>query len=345
MADQQFEYFGGVEGGATQSKMVLIRSDGKVLAWSESGCTNQYLIGLDECVKRINQMVADAKSTAGVAADLPLTGLGLSLSGGDEKKAQKEIIDAIKAQYPNLAKTIFIGSDTHGSLATALPLGGVVLISGTGSNCQLINPDDSAFRCGGWGHLIGDEGSGYWIAQRALKIYFDHEDNLIPSAHDVTFVKKAMQEYFGIEERAGLLPFLYSKFEKSKIAGFCKILADAAIKQGEPLCCAVFSDAGKVLAEHILAVAPKMDKKLLSQDGGLHVVCVGSVFKSWQVLRPGFEAAMKARGPSVGISNITLLTLQTSAAIGATALGARAANVKLPLDYAANVQTFYNGKF
>nr|KAG5698047.1 hypothetical protein BaRGS_016695 [Batillaria attramentaria] len=230
MADQQFEYFGGVEGGATQSKMVLIRSDGK-------------LIGLDECVKRINQMVADAKSTAGVAADLPLTGLGLSLSGGDEKKAQKEIIDAIKAQYPNLAKTIFIGSDTHGSLATALPLGGVVLISGTGSNCQLINPDDSAFRCGGWGHLIGDEGSGYWIAQRALKIYFDHEDNLIPSAHDVTFVKKAMQEYFGIEERAGLLPFLYSKFEKSKIAGFCKILAD-----------------GKVLAEHILAVAPKMDK-------------------------------------------------------------------------------------
>ena len=41
--------------------------------------------------------------------------------------------------------------------------------------------------------------AGYWIAQRALKTYFDHEDNLIPSLHDVSFVQKAMNTYFQVE--------------------------------------------------------------------------------------------------------------------------------------------------
>lgn len=340
-----YTYFGGVEGGATNSKFVLFRSDGKVLAWSECGSTNQWLIGVEECTKRIFQMATEAKAKAGLLQETQLISLGLSLSGGDEVQSQAELKEEIKRKYPQLAQTTYVGSDTQGALATALPEGGVVLISGTGSNCQLINPDNSAFRCGGWGHLIGDEGSGYWIAQRAIKIYFDHEDNLKECEHDITHVKNIISAYFQVKDRPSLLSYFYGNFEKGKIAGLCKQLAEGAVQTKDPVCCSLFYDAGKMLARHILALAPKMNQTLLSRDGGLHVVCVGSVFKSWRNLQTGFHSVMKETGPKLGIREITLLTLQTSAAVGAAVLGAKEAKTTLPLDYSAFSQIFYTAKY
>lgn len=60
------------------------------------------------------------------------------------------------------------------SIAANFPLeaSAIVLIAGTGSSSRLLLPNGEVLCCGGWGHLIGDYGSGYWIAARYVKSQF-----------------------------------------------------------------------------------------------------------------------------------------------------------------------------
>jgi N-acetylglucosamine kinase-like BadF-type ATPase len=55
--------------------------------------------------------------------------------------------------------------------------------------------DNFLFR---WGHLLGDEGSAYWIAHRGIKSVFDLEDNLNIPRHDLTRLKDAIKTYFKV---------------------------------------------------------------------------------------------------------------------------------------------------
>ncbi|XP_045188508.2 N-acetyl-D-glucosamine kinase-like [Mercenaria mercenaria] len=339
-----FQYFGGLEGGATHSKFVLYRSDGQVVARSEGEGTNQWLIGLDECCRRIHRMLLAAKETAKLDGGVQLKAVGLSMSGADEKESQEKLIKHIKDYYKEDYEEVFVASDTMGALFTATPDGGIVLIAGTGSNCQLINPDNTMRRCGGWGHLIGDEGSAYWITQLALKRLFDHDDSLNISNHNVECVRKIMHEYFQIKQNSGMLQYLYSNFEKSKIAGMCKHIAKGA-EDGDDLCIDVFAEAGKVLAKHIIAVEPSIQQSLLTGKGGLHVVTVGSVWKSWKFLKPGFVEVMKRDRTDRRIHEVTLLALKQPASVGAASLGARAAKTSLPMDYDVNAEVFFHEKF
>ncbi|KAK3595892.1 hypothetical protein CHS0354_014725 [Potamilus streckersoni] len=340
-----YTYYGGIEGGATHSQMVLIRSDGTELSRSEGPCTNHWLIRLEECLKRIHDMVVEAKIKAHIDQDRPLQALGLSLSGGDEKDSQTKLIEGMKSNYAKDAENVFVASDTWGALFTATATGGIVLIAGTGSNCQLVNSDNSAFRCGGWGHLMGDEGSAYWITQLALKKMFDHEDSLCPSPFDTTIVSDIMKKYFKISDKSGMLDSLYAKFDKSHIAGMCKELASAALEKKDELCRHVFLEAGKILAKHIVALEPKIHESLLHCQGGLHVVCVGSVWKSWELLEKGFLEVLQSDPRNKRIKEISLLWLKQSASVGAASLGARSTKFQLPMDFTANADCFFHKVF
>lgn len=342
MGDSGKAFYGGIEGGATHSKMVIMDESGSVLAWSEAQSTNHWLIGIDLCLVRINSMAEEAKKKAGIDIQTPLKAMGLSLSGGESKEGQRKVIEGMKETFPNVSENYHMCTDTYGAIATACKAGGIVLISGTGSNCQLINPDGSVHGCGGWGHMLGDESSAYWISQKAVKTVFDALDNLAQPPHDITYVKKAMEEYYGFTERFGLLDQVYTNFDKSKFAGFCKRLSLGARDDADPLCVWLFKEAGRLLGRHIIAVSPTIDQTLLNGEGGLKIVCVGSVWKSWDLLKEGFLAGLARPNDSYpDIKDFTLLQLKGSSAIGAARLGAKVLSVDLQIDYESTVDVLF----
>lgn len=257
---------------------------------------------------------------------------------GIQDSTNQSLEASMRLHHPSVAENYYVCSDTLGSVYTASPLGGLVLIAGTGSNALLRNPDGKTFSCGGWGNLIADEGSAWWIAFRCVKIVFDHMDGLIQSPHDVQPVWQIIQKHFDINTRADLLEHVYGKFEKSFFAQICVRLAEAAAA-GDALSQSIFDDAGEYLAKATSALLPRVSSELTT-DGYLHIVCVGSVWNSWSLLRNGFlrEMAAKQQPTSFGLK---LTRLTQHMALGAVYLAADSVEYDLPRDYNKNVEVFY----
>jgi len=214
----------------------------------------------------------------------------------------------------------------------------------------MLTPNGKRVNCGGWGHMMGDEGSAWWISYKAIKAVFDTEDGLVPSQHDINFVKKAVFEHFKIDNLFGMLDHLYAKFDKAFYAGLCKTIAVGAKEAKDPLCQHLFFQAGEILGTHFRAVVQHMDKEcqdaLLNCEKGLKIICVGAMWLSWNLLKDGFVAGIQcSKNAAVQVKRFSLVKLRESSAVGAAALGAKTADHPLPIDCGSMVDEFFSHEF
>jgi len=341
MKDESRLIFGGVEGGGTHSTTMLFDQLGVKLAEVAGPSTNLYQIGMEETNRRIAEMVREGLKQAGLPEDTMLEGLGLSLSGCEREETNNQLVSNMVAGHPNLARHYEVCSDTVGTLQTATDSGGIVLIAGTGSNALLVNPDGSVYRCGGWGHYLGDEGSAWWIAHKACKVYFDHVDNLSSAPADINKIQELIFQHFDIPDRFGILPHCYDNFSKAEFASLTKKIAETAV-EGDALCIWLFKEAGRMLGKHIRALSDKVSPDLREAEGGLNIVCVGSVWKSWELLKLGFLEGLKDDVGQPCCPELTMVKLKVGMATGASYLGARAAKKTFPKRYQDNIEKFFH---
>ena len=138
----------------------------QILGRGIAGPGNPRAAGFDVAQANIDAAI----DAAFAAADLPRTTVAAAcfgLAGAGRPDEQQRI--AAWARQQRIAERIRVCGDAEPILAAASPENsGIVLIAGTGSLAWGRNQAGETARCGGWGYLLGDEGSGYAIALAGL---------------------------------------------------------------------------------------------------------------------------------------------------------------------------------
>ncbi len=160
----------GLEAGGTRTVALAVDAADRVLARVEAGPANLRL--LDDAALRRHFVT--------LAAQLPApAAVGIGMAGAREESDRRRIRAAAARAWPGVP--CWTGHDLDTAFAAAGPLGPgvaarVVVISGTGSCCFGRHREGRSVKVGGWGHLLGDRGSGYDVALSALRAVVESLD-------------------------------------------------------------------------------------------------------------------------------------------------------------------------
>jgi len=254
----------GVDGGGTHTRAVLVDAEGVVQDVRFGGCGNFQRIGTNGLQLLLDQLLPPLSAQA----ESQNVALCLALAGAGRSAEQQEIAEMVKRI--GWSNSVRVESDARAALEGAhggAP--GLVVIAGTGSIVLGKNDRGELARAGGWGPLLGDEGSGYYLGLQALQATTRYLDGAGPETELVEALAMALD----MEGWDGLVPEVYGgKIDRGRIATLGPIVSDVATR-GDAVAAEIVDRAGTALGGQVAAVAQRLG---LLED--VTISCMGGVF-------------------------------------------------------------------
>ncbi|MGE5576464.1 MAG: N-acetylglucosamine kinase [Syntrophothermus sp.] len=310
------QIFLGVDGGGTKTLWVAANAAGKVFGSGSLGPSNLQVVGEGRLRRLLAEVVHQAESATGCHPGA-WQGVCLGLAGVGRPGDRELVEEMLREQGLSRIQVV---SDAHVALAGALGgQPGAVVIAGTGSIAYGANAAGATARAGGWGYLLGDEGSGYAIGRAAIARSLQALDG----RGAPTGLGAAISAHFGLIELTEIINRVYGgTLDRSEIASLVP-LVDKAAADGDQVAGAVLAEAGGELALLAKAVLER-----LAMPGGA-VATVGGVLLGSRGVReaftrrlaelwPGAAVVLPKFWPAVGA--VILAARQAEAVIGEEAL-------------------------
>lgn len=240
--------YAGIDGGGTKTAIVIVDETGNVVSRVQVSTSNAAVVGHEAAGTVLRQGITDALAAAGPDAILASAWFGLS--GSDRPEDHQRL----RPHVAGLATEIRMSNDAE-LLLGALPGSiGVAVVSGTGSIAFGRAASGERARAGGWGHIFGDEGSGYDLARRALDAYSREIDGRGPS----TSLTPRLKAHLGLVEPYQLIAWAYAKeTTKGDIARLSRLVVTEA-DAGDAVARGIVEGSARELATTVGTVARRL---------------------------------------------------------------------------------------
>ena len=257
----------GIDAGGTKTRAFAVDRAGDVVGRGAGGGGN--LLSSPDPQGSIGAALAEA--LGGRNADA----IVLSCAGGDRKVDRERGRELLSRVAPAGAR-LLVTHDAIAALYAGNPAGcGIVLIAGTGSIAYGRNEEGEEDRAGGWGHLIGDEGSAVWCGLEVLRACA----HAVDGRGAPTLLVAQLFAELGVTEFTDVLPLLYGRMHPAPaITAATRALAVAS-SEGDALANDILQRGAAALARAATVVA-----LTLSLPGG-PVYLSGGAFETLPVLQ------------------------------------------------------------
>jgi glucosamine kinase len=306
----------GVDGGATKTLAAVLDLREGALHLGHGGPSNEDAVGAAAAVQALLGAADEAIERAGIDGG-QLGGAVLAIAGTDTEDVARNVRSARTDNW-------LVVNDVVAAWASATGGGpGVAVIAGTGSNVFGVGgtgADTRAWRAGGWGHLLGDEGSGYWLGVQSIKAALRDREASGPE----TALSAAALAFFGESSLEAVAASVYSKpLTKGEIAAFAIETAKLA-EDGDAVARELYERGAGELAEQITAVIRETGLAAGSADDGaaaFPVGLIGSAFKAGPVFLEPLVRAIHAHAPQARVGTVEMAPVGGSLMLAARACG------------------------
>lgn len=216
----------GLDIGGTKTRAVAVAAvaGGPVLADVQVGTASIQSVGVEGAGKALDELVETLGDLAGRVQVVAAGSAGI-----DTPELEDQLRELIVRRF-GTAQSVTVVHDTRLLLAAGELEHGCVLIFGTGSAAWALSPDGRSARSGGWGWLLGDEGSGYGLVREAIRQTLSELDEERPRS----ILAQRLLQAVGVSEPVELIGQVYSRPGSGEWAAYTPAVMEA-VRAGCPV--------------------------------------------------------------------------------------------------------------